>query len=392
MSPIANATEVISLLFRPIGFKASDGKKATIEEIEKWREKENPNIILQQSYLTIGSAIATVIGAVLGAIGLKKDSKPGKWLGGILGLVGIAASGFGIYVAKLMRDVTEKAKKSNDAAQKISEMPILISLQEISGENDASRQNEMRRELISSHIRDLGKLKELLERVKSTGKDKKLVEEAECCLKILYEEVQRVPNMIACLKNKSLSSSVRTGVIDELLQADQSKAIEALASVCADKNDDPKVRITFTNSLQLFVDRFSKKISTLDKQKIRKIFAECINDKTDDSKVRNTAIIACSLRYEGLELPLDELLELLIQRLKDKDDHIEVHEAAAKTVGIHGDEGTLKILNNIIEGVRQRLADKTPSKGLDRTAVRLFGALTSAIENIERRISKKSSE
>lgn len=92
MIAVSDTTKAINLLFRPIGFRCPQGKQATLEEIKRWKEKDNPNVIQQQSYLTIGSSITTALGAIIGIIGFKKDSGLGKWFGGILSLCGIVGS------------------------------------------------------------------------------------------------------------------------------------------------------------------------------------------------------------------------------------------------------------------------------------------------------------
>src|SRR3989338_7997007 len=93
MPPVTDSTNrrVPSPLW-PVGFRCPQGKQATIEEIKEWKKRNDPHIVLQQSWLTFGGIVTAVLGGILGIIGIKKGSKLRKWSGGILALLGVIAT------------------------------------------------------------------------------------------------------------------------------------------------------------------------------------------------------------------------------------------------------------------------------------------------------------
>ncbi|GEM_PF-3595559 len=124
MPVVSDATKVVSFPFRPIGFKGRKGHEITAQEIKDWYQKEKPNFIQSQSFLTIGGAAGAVIGVVLGLIGFKKDERMWKWLGGFLALVGVIATGVGklaginLDAVEAVNKTKSKSEKSKDGSEK----------------------------------------------------------------------------------------------------------------------------------------------------------------------------------------------------------------------------------------------------------------------------------
>ncbi|OGI08079.1 MAG: hypothetical protein A3F80_02050 [Candidatus Melainabacteria bacterium RIFCSPLOWO2_12_FULL_35_11] len=113
-----DSTNIIGFPFRPIGFRLPDGKAATLEEIKKWKEKENPNIVQEQSFLTLAGVVGTVVGLVASLIGFKKDNSLGKWIG-----IGLTALGIvGAAVGKFMGIDLEKIKEIVDQEKHLEEI------------------------------------------------------------------------------------------------------------------------------------------------------------------------------------------------------------------------------------------------------------------------------
>lgn len=391
MVEVSDATKVVNYPFRPVGFKSQQGKETTVSDIKEWVRKENPNTISCLPNFAIWTGIGTIASALLGFIGIKKDSSLYKWLGGILTLVGIASSGFGVYLARTISQIPEKEKKakeeqekkSEDASQKIFETSIIDSLKNVSEKNEEYR-DSLRRKLISTNFKDTTKAKAILEKIKSENLDEKVRKEAEDCLNIIYEEEERAPNAIANIQNRDLDSSDRLDAVEELSRIDPLKAIETITYICADKNDDSKLRMTFINNLGRLVEQFNKDVSTSEKQRIREVLTTCINDKTDDLKVRSGALIVLLLRYEALELSVDELLRLSVERLKDREEHIEVRNSATKVLGKYGDNNILEDLKRMVEVEKQQLTTRGASN-IKSTDIEFLGPLINAIADIEKK-------
>ena len=156
MLTINNATKVVKLPYRPIGFKPQEGKEVTGADIIDWLKKESRGTIQCLPHFAVWTGIGTIASAILGFIGIKQDSKLCKWIGGILGLVGIAASGFGVYLARAISQIPEKEKKAKEEQEeKLKNVYQGLSGNvEISEENTKTRIQILNDESLKSGVRE----------------------------------------------------------------------------------------------------------------------------------------------------------------------------------------------------------------------------------------------
>ncbi len=311
-----SATEVVSFPHRPIGLRMSQGKEPTFEDVRKWKEK-SPNIILQQSYLTVGSAIAAVIGTVLGIIGFKKDSTLGKWFGGILALVGIGSGGVGAYITKLINEAFEEIKKSEEMYQRQFEILIRNSLQESISKKDETLRNEFRKQFINDR-ENIGKVKTVLEKIKSADKDEELREEASICLKMLAGREKEINEAIECLKDKSAGENERCDAAQSLRKISDKNVADALIERIKDKTDVFYYTDEKTNEREILGTIRSTAIMTIHKDWVKDIVLAVLKDDSDDAGIRSEA----ALRLVGLWKDGDEsILEILKSiQISDKDE------------------------------------------------------------------------
>lgn len=356
MVAIKDSTQVVNSLFRPIGFRIPDGKKATVEEIKKWKEKEKPNFIQEQSYLIIGGVIATILGAIIGFLGFKKDNKLMKWFGGILTLVGVGSGGTGIvYKAELNSDLKK--------ASLMDELKAILDAEDI-------KKPELRKALFEkykNHDRDsLGKTFSEIFNPEWCGKepvDEKLVDEAGN-LNGMISSYHMLRKTIPCIKDKTVDYQTRCSAIDETVKAleylEDPNAIQPIIDCIKDKSEHYNVR----NSA-------IKALGDVKRENFIELLVSIINDKTEDDGVRREAVGSLS-KIKSKEAP-----KTLLTILKDKSVDKEVRERIISCLFYALDyldpENCFKVLQDISE-------DKSETGYINRCAKREIESLKSLLE------------
>lgn len=86
----------IGLFHLPVGYPRSVERPITKNNVQGWlKENSNASILKKTSYGTYLGIATALAGIVTNLIGFKKDSNFAKWVGGILGFVGIVATFIG---------------------------------------------------------------------------------------------------------------------------------------------------------------------------------------------------------------------------------------------------------------------------------------------------------
>ena len=138
MTTRTDSTKSVSFLFRPVGYRNTNGKSPTVEEVENWVQKEKPGAIKQQPNLTFIGFGLGIVGVGLGILGLKKDNGSLKWLGGLLSLLGISGGGTGIMWSKLVNEMRKVFSSLNDSSS--SNSKANDPLRDIEGKNDEEKE------------------------------------------------------------------------------------------------------------------------------------------------------------------------------------------------------------------------------------------------------------
>lgn len=239
MPPVTDITKVVKLPFRPIGFKFPQGKKeVTMNDIKDWIKTENPGPIQLLPHFAIWAGIGTIASAILGFIGIKQDSKLCKWIGGILGLVGIAASGFGIYLARAISQIPEKEKKAKEE----QEEKLKNVYQGLSGNVEISEENTKTK---IQHLRD--------ESLKSGSRDEAL----GYLLSSKHKDERPFNAVIDFINNKSKNTTtltLRRYAMESLSTTEDVKKSDKFIAVLFDRlkdiNENLDIRRTALNSLR----------------------------------------------------------------------------------------------------------------------------------------------
>lgn len=255
MVAVKNVTNDVSLLFRPIGFSTGKDKKATIEEIRKWKEKEKPNFIKGQSYLSLGGIIAAAIGVVVGLTGLKKDSRLMKWLGGLLTVFGIGSSGIGILKTDSQTTIigtSGKKIEGKDNKDKIQNAIAII-------KNDKSSSIEEAQAL--SFLLKTGE-SEALKVIEDLIKDKTKDVEARGCLVLRVARSETQKELAKTLLiNIIQEASLETSLIEyaaqsllgskdlELTKVEKESAKKALIRILNNDSLKPRLRTAAMSAL-----------------------------------------------------------------------------------------------------------------------------------------------
>ncbi|GEM_PF-7118036 len=87
-------------------------------------------------------------------------------------------------------------------------------------------------------------------------------------------------------------------------------------------------------------------------------------------------------------MPLDELLKLSLERLKDRNDDIDLRNSAAKVVSHYGNEDILEDLRRLLEAEKEKLTTNGVPN-IQSADIEFLSPLTNAILGIEEK-NKKS--
>lgn len=349
MPAVSDATKAVGFLFWPVGFRGSGKKKITHDEIKNWVKNENPSFIQCLPNISIGGGGATLVGAVLGLVGIKKDSRFCKWIGAILVLAGLAASGFGVFLAKLMADASEASKKSKKPLEITIEENFLNELKEIT-KVDKSKRPTLRKALLKKYIEHEEEIKNILQRYynnRESNEDKALASEARECNEILLD-IKTVGELIPILKDKT-------------------KDIEARCKAASDIGD----------------------LSTLADPEQIQILVDCIKDKSDDPSVRGNAIYSLCEQSIVEHSNGKSAINLFVSCLEDKSENFGVRVSAADALGDVGDESVIESLKRIYHEEDKKVSGE---KNYDDS---LFNAAIGALRKIKERIpdiSRKSKD
>ncbi|MBI1858107.1 MAG: hypothetical protein HYR97_03220 [Candidatus Melainabacteria bacterium] len=338
MPATIDSTKSVNFFFRPVGYRNQNGKKPTVEEIETWVQTENPKYIKRQPYLSLFGVIATAVGLVAEVFGFKKESNLTKWLGGVLTLLGISATGIGIMWTKFTDELRGSVRAQStddigDAKKKLDKEKVLSDLIELS-KVEQSNKNQKRREFLDKYSGCTVELEAFLNEVEC-GK----VQSEKISIDVTRESTQLIISLIhkgyiqgnLPLIEKTLSG--RRNAASLLLKADSyydKKLVETFIAQIKDPIEDLDIKsigfrvlknqISLNPELEKEVIELCLSILSGDQEsiKLKKEATSCIGDLASDQAV--TTLLALRKKYDkekNLIKALEEAIQKIIQRSSD---------------------------------------------------------------------------
>lgn len=372
MPTVSNDMPGIVFILRPIGFKLPHGGKINPREILEWRKNEKPNIFFRQSYLTLGGVVSTVLGVVLGLLGIKSESKLNKALGGFLTLAGIGGWIMGLWGRiDVLGDRFEKEEKQ----LKDNLLDELKNLPQVNGGEDAEEQlRPVFKKYKSSE--KLGFITGELTRISSLESENEEVRSKAKLLLSIFNEDKKIQNVINHLKDKSIDIEKRrsevffcTGDFSRLTR--DFSIVPISIDTIKDKSEDEEIRKTCIDNL-MYIDSFEE----MQNPDFIKTLIDCIKDKSDNANVR---IKAADCLAEGyIKLLKDKDTEFLIDHIKDKTEPVDLRKNCISILTQIEGENNIKKLSSILEDnsedntIQQHITNKIKNidESLDlRTAI-----------------------